>query len=197
MSYVRTANPGGKLPGQGWPRGLRGYVRTAIPGGKLPGQGWPAGLRGVRKPIFGCAGGCSGSCGGCKKLGRLGQDDSLDLSQFGVPSTFDLPTLSTNADYPASPESGLTYIPSDTTPAVPEGYGYGPSESGGVAIYPAGAVTPSTYASGSSYTGSTPASLFTLTPTGNLAIAPASSSSEIYWILGGIGLIALLAATKK
>ena len=128
MAYVKSNDPGGKLPGWGWAPGLRGYVKSNDPGGKLPGWGWAPGLRGLdgglRKLVFGGLG-CSGKCGGCsmrgKCLGRLGQDDSGDLFL----NSFSAPT------------------PSVT---VPTGYGYGPSQSGAVALYPVGVGSDGPYA---------------------------------------------------
>jgi hypothetical protein len=63
----------------------------------------------------------------CKKktLGRLGQDD-FDPN-FGIPSGLivggDIATVPATVDYPASPSSGLTYVPTSAIPVDSSQYG--------------------------------------------------------------------------
>jgi hypothetical protein len=86
--------------------------------------------------------------GVCKTRQGLGQDGA-DMN-FGLdPSLVDFsPPSSTFVDYPAAPDTGLIYSPGGVN--VPPGYGYGPSPSGGVAIYPAGSATSSPSSGGGS-----------------------------------------------
>lgn len=171
-------------------RGLGLYARSANPAGKTAGVGWAPNLRGLRKPVFGSLG-CP-----CK---RLGQDDS-DLN-FGIPSGLIAPgaggniaNVSMPVNYPASPDSGFTYVPSDTSvygssmgPASPYGAGY-----------PSGIVpvlnNPST-----SYL-SVPTAL---NPTGSIvttvgsATSPIGSLSTMEILLGGAGLLVIVLLSGK
>jgi hypothetical protein len=113
-------------------------------------------------------------------LSGLGQDDSGGVA----------PTIDTSY-------SG-ELIPYD----VPPGYGYGPSESGGVAVYPVTSGNPVAMpATTQSYQVSSsgvmpvlnnPALSYLSTgaavPTGSVA----SSSSLLYWLLGGAALVGVV-----
>lgn len=176
MSYILDKNPAGKTPGVGWRtnmRGLGSYRRSTNPTGRRPGD-----LRGL---------GCSGNCGGCaKKLGcarlnGLGQDDSL---YTGL-----------NPDGTVDTSWETSFVPVQ----IPAGSGYGPAESGGVATYPAGAGNVGPYATpGNLSTSSVVASsLPAIFGTGITTTAPASSSSEWLWIIGGVGALAVVLSLGK
>jgi hypothetical protein len=136
-------------------------------------------LGSVRKIVvsgLGCA---------CQMKKTLGQDDVDDFPSFAP----------TGPSYAFGPNDSYT----DNPVNVPAGYGYGPSPSGGVAIYPAGGATPGTPISA----GASPSSGIVavlnnpqtsplsaggsiLTSSGPLA----GSSTTILWV-GGLGLLAV------
>src|SRR5208283_1609687 len=103
MAYIKAAIPGGKIPGRGWPRGLRGmgsYIATRTPGGKMPGRGWPTGLRGLQKPVFGRLG-CA-----CKKT--LGQDEDFAPATYSAETGQYSGNLDSSGNYQPAGGSGYT-----------------------------------------------------------------------------------------
>ena len=142
--------------------------------------------------------GCSGNCSGCaKKLGctglrGLGQDDSLDnsvdLSEGYTPSA--ATAIDVSEGYiPSAGSPGVVPTVYSSTP-----YGYGPSEAGGVTYYPPGAGNVGPYATPASLSTSSvvASALPSIFGTGITTTAPASSSSEWLWIIGGVGALALI-----
>jgi hypothetical protein len=172
-------------------------------------RGYGAGSMAV--PVYSFVGG-RGLSGACACRNKLG-DASSDLN-FGVPTDLVDFTAPPPVNYPASPESGLTYAP---TPNVPAGYGYGPSPDGGVAIYPAGAATPDVFVpkgltnpQASQLPGSGVISVFNNPASSPLSMqgqslptTAASASSFLGGIssttllLGGLGLLAAIMIAKR
>jgi hypothetical protein len=144
-------------------------------------RGWRPqfnGLRGlgqVRKLVvsgLGCA---------CKK--GLGQDDVDDFPSF----------TPTGPSYAFGPTDSYT----DNPVNVPAGYGYGPSQSGGVAVYPAGPVQTPITASASPSSGIVSVASSGLTQSvlvgaGVGVSAPSLGVSNSWLWIGGAAFLALL-----
>jgi hypothetical protein len=204
VAYVGSKNPGGKLPGWGWAPGLRGYVKGSSPGGPLPGWGWAPNLRGVDRHLgSGLRKIVVGSLGCACKDKTLGQDvsDSLSLDPFALAASgLSLDPFGSGSGSLTSPDV-----------AVPTGYGYGPSQGGGVALYPVSSAgsdgpyaTPSDLVTGTPTTQYTQAQLATLwnqpdTPSSlTSGLGLSSLSSGDYVLIGGVILgVVLLSNTGK
>ena len=160
------------------------YIVDNNPAGKNPRRGWVTNLRGLgayvrSKNPSGMRGlGC-----GCKSR-RLGDDDSYT----GLNPDGSVDTSWIAAGAPGNPAAGVS---------VPAGYGYGPSESGAVALYPAGAGNVGPYATSLPSSPSILPSLSFSTSPSLVSATPLSSSNGTLWLLGGAGLLAVVLIASK
>jgi hypothetical protein len=143
MAYFKTPNPAFPLR----PRGMGDYVPTPNPA--FPG---PSAF-----VSSGCSGSCKTSkrCKSCRRNKRLGQDDSDLYTGLNPDGSVDTSWMGTNA------------------PTVPPGYGYGPNQQGGTALYPV-----------STSTAPSPVMTNGVSPT--IAIAPSGiASPTVSQVFGG------------